>query len=66
MTLASILSLEKQFDLNPQMSPEPLIEAEGLPQDRFAFLFSQSTTKISEGFPAQPKQLVSGQIAAAA
>jgi hypothetical protein len=45
MTLASILPLENQFDPNPQIIRRLLIEADATPQERFAFLFSQSTTE---------------------
>jgi hypothetical protein len=57
MTPGSILPLEKEFDLNPQITGALLIEADATRQDRFAILFSQSTTKISEGYSRRLRQL---------
>jgi hypothetical protein len=39
MTRGSILSLEIECDLNPQIIRKRLIEDRLLPQERFAFLF---------------------------
>jgi hypothetical protein len=39
MTRGSILSLEIEIDLNPQIIRMRLIEDDALPQERLAFLF---------------------------
>jgi len=66
MTRGSILTLEKEFDLNPQSIGRLLIEVDATPQERFAILFSQSTTKISEAYWRPLKQLDAVAIASAA
>jgi hypothetical protein len=66
MTRGSILTLEKEFDLNPQITGGLLIEADATPQERFAILFSQSTTKISKGYSRRRRQLDGTAIARAA